>query len=82
MSDPVRIGIVGYGLGGRVFHAPLITSAPELALVGVVTRNEDRRAQLAQDHPGVPGLDDLQALVDAGAEAVAISSTSGGSGTR
>jgi predicted dehydrogenase len=77
VSDPVRIGIVGYGLGGRVFHAPLITSAPELALVGVVTRNEDRRAQLAQDHPGVPGLDDLHALVDAGAEAVAISSTSG-----
>ena len=77
MSEPVRIGVVGYGLGGRAFHAPLIASAAECALVGVVTTNADRRAQLAEDHPGVAALDDLEALVDAGAEAVAISSTTG-----
>jgi predicted dehydrogenase len=77
VSEPVRIGVVGYGLGGRAFHAPLIASATECALVGVVTTNADRRAQLAEDHPGVAALDDLGALVDAGAEAVAISSTTG-----
>ncbi len=77
MTEPVRIGLVGYGLGGRAFHAPLIASAPELSLVGVVTTDDDRREQLAQDHPGVPALDGLRALVDAGAEAVAISSTTG-----
>jgi len=77
VSEPVRIGVVGYGLGGRSFHAPLIASAPELELVGVVTTNPERRAQLETDHPGVAALDDLQALVDAGAEAVAISSTTG-----
>jgi predicted dehydrogenase len=77
VSEPVRIGVVGYGLGGRAFHAPLIASAAECELVGVVTTNADRRAQLAADHPGVPALDDLQALVDAGAEAVAVSSTTG-----
>jgi predicted dehydrogenase len=77
MTDPVRIGLVGYGLGGRAFHAPLIASAPELDLVGVVTTSEDRRAQLAEDHPGVAAVDDLRSLVDAGAEAVAISSTTG-----
>jgi predicted dehydrogenase len=76
-TDPVRIGVVGYGLGGRTFHAPLITSVPELALVGVVTRSAERRAQLATDHPGVAALDDLRSLVDAGAEAVAISSSTG-----
>lgn len=77
MSEPVRIGVVGYGLGGRSFHAPLIASAPELELVGVVTTNLERREQLATDHPDVAALDDLAALVAAGAEAVAISSTSG-----
>jgi len=77
VSEPVRIGVVGYGLGGRAFHAPLISSAPQCALVGVVTTNAERRAQLAEDHPGVPALDDLQSLVDAGAEAVSISSTTG-----
>ena len=77
MTEPVRIGLVGYGLGGRAFHAPLIASAPELELVGVVTTSDDRRAQLAEDHPGVPAVDSLRALVDSGAEAVAISSTTG-----
>lgn len=75
--EPVRIGVVGYGLGGRVFHTPLIASAPELELVGVVTRDADRRGQLEADHPGLPALDDLRALAAAGAEAVAISSPSG-----
>ncbi|MFX8373899.1 Gfo/Idh/MocA family oxidoreductase, partial [Acinetobacter baumannii] len=65
------------GLGGRSFHVPLITSAHELELVGVVTRDGARRAQLADDKPGVPAVDDLAALVAAGAEAVAISSTTG-----
>ena len=55
MSEPVRIGVVGYGLGGRVFHAPLVDSAPKASLVGVVTRDADRRAQLEATHPGVPG---------------------------
>jgi predicted dehydrogenase len=76
-TQPVRIGVVGYGLGGRVFHVPLITSSPALELVGVVTPNDERRAQLAADHPGVPAVDDLQALLDLGAEAVAISSATG-----
>lgn len=77
MSDLVRIGLVGYGLGGRAFHAPLIACAPNAELVAVVTTSDERRAQLAQDHPGVPAVDGLRALVDAGAEAVAISSTTG-----
>ena len=77
MSEPVRIGLVGYGLGGRVFHAPLIDSADNAVLAGVVTSDDGRRAQLAEAHPGVPAVGSLGELVEAGAEAVAISSTSG-----
>lgn len=77
MSEPVRIGVVGYGLGGRVFHAPLVASAPNASLVGVVTTSEERRAQLADVHPDVPALASLHALVEVGAEAVVITSTTG-----
>ena len=77
MSEPVRIGVVGYGLGGRVFHAPLIASAGNAVLAGVVTTDDARRAQLAEVHPDVPAVASLRELVDAGAEAVAISSTTG-----
>ena len=61
-ADPaltVRIGLVGYGFGGRRFHAPFIASAPGCALAGVVTRSPERRAELERDHPGVPAYDSL-----------------------
>jgi predicted dehydrogenase len=71
--DPVTFGLVGYGFGGRYFHAPLIASAKECAFIGVVTRSDERRALVAEEHPGVATYDSLEALAEAGAEAVAIS---------
>jgi predicted dehydrogenase len=71
--EPVRFGLVGYGFGGRYFHAPLLAAAAECELVGVVTSSEERRAQIAGEHPGVPTRASLEELRAAGAEAVAIS---------
>jgi predicted dehydrogenase len=68
-----RIGLAGYGFGGRVFHAPLIASAPGAELAGVVTRSPQRRAELERDHPGTPAFDSLADLAAAGVDAVAIS---------
>ncbi|SDR74271.1 Predicted dehydrogenase [Friedmanniella luteola] len=68
----VRIGLVGYGFGGRYFHAPLIASAPGCALAGVVTRSPDRRAELAHDHPEVAVFDTVDDLVAAGVSAVTV----------
>ena len=71
--DPVRIGLVGYGFGGRWFHAPLLRAAVECHFLGVVTSSPERRALVDSDHPGLPTFDSLEALRAAGAEAVAIS---------
>ena len=49
----MRIGLVGYGHGGRFFHAPLIATLPGATFVGVVTRSPERRQQLSTDLPGV-----------------------------
>jgi predicted dehydrogenase len=43
--------LIGYGLAGAVFHAPLIASSPILKLAAVVTGNPERRAKAAHDHP-------------------------------
>ena len=72
MSAPVRIGLVGYGLGGRYFHAPLISSAADCAFLGVVTTSPERRRQVAGDL-ALPAFASLEELAGAGAEAVAIS---------
>ena len=71
--EPVRFGLVGYGFGGRWFHAPLLAAAPECEFLGVVTTSPERRALVASEHPGVATFDSLEALAAAGAEAVAIS---------
>jgi predicted dehydrogenase len=73
MSDAVRFGLVGFGSGGRIFHAPLIASADNIDFVGVVTTNAERRAELGEQLPTVPAFDSIAALAAAGAEAVTIS---------
>jgi predicted dehydrogenase len=70
---PVRIGLIGYGKGGRFFHAPLIGAAAGCELAAVVTRSAERRGDVDRDHPGTPVYDDLAQLAGAGVDAVAIS---------
>ena len=72
MTDAVRIGLVGYGFGGRYFHAPIIAGAAGCALAGVVTRSPDRRAEVALDHPGVPVYDTVEEMVAAGVSAATV----------
>ncbi|MGW6916837.1 Gfo/Idh/MocA family protein [Kitasatospora sp. NPDC054939] len=59
---PFRVGLVGYGLAGSAFHAPLIATTPGLRLDAVVTANPDRRARLEREHPGVRALDTPEQL--------------------
>jgi len=68
----VRLGLVGYGVGGRNFHAPFVQVADGLELGGVVTRDPRRRAELGQDYPDVPVYDSQRALLDAGVDIVTI----------
>jgi predicted dehydrogenase len=70
---PVRLGLVGYGFGGRYFHCPLITSTPECELVGVLTSSAERQKLVGEELPGTPTFNALAQLREAGAEAVAIS---------
>ena len=72
MAGAVRVGLAGYGLGGRYFHAPLIASAGNCEFLGVVTTSPERRRQVAEDL-GLPAFGSLEELAGAGAEAVAIS---------
>lgn len=58
----LEVALIGYGLGGSVFHAPLIEATEGLRVNTVVTANP-RRAHLAQaNHPGVRILPTADAL--------------------
>lgn len=52
-ATPLRVGLIGYGLAGSVFHAPLIAATAGLALDTVVTSNPERQQQARAEHPDV-----------------------------
>jgi scyllo-inositol 2-dehydrogenase (NADP+) len=56
MAD-LGVALLGYGLAGAVFHAPLIASVPGMRLAVVVTSNPERAARATREHPGVVVLD-------------------------
>ena len=49
-EQAIGVGLIGYGLGGAAFHAPLIPAEPRLRLHAVVT---SRAEQVRRDLPGV-----------------------------
>ena len=65
------MAVIGYGLGGRVFHAPYISAVDGLHLAAIVSSRKD---EIAKAHPGVPVLSDPAAVfADPAIEAVVIS---------
>ena len=52
-GNTLRVGLVGFGLGGASFHAPLIAATPGLTLASVITSNPERQARALRDYPGV-----------------------------
>ena len=59
---PLRVGLIGYGLGGSAFHAPLISATSGLHLAAVVTRDAGRRAQVEHRYPDARVVIDVEAL--------------------
>ena len=63
-NGPLRVALAGYGLAGATFHAPLIAATDGLELAAVVTRSEERRAQLREEYPDVAAVDALGDALD------------------
>ncbi|MBF6267575.1 Gfo/Idh/MocA family oxidoreductase [Nocardia farcinica] len=56
------VAVIGYGLAGAVFHAPLIAAHPRMRVAAVVTGSAERAEQARREHPGVRVLPDADAL--------------------
>lgn len=56
----IRTGLIGYGLGGMAFHAPLIDAVAELELAAIVT---SRAAPVQERYPQVQVVPDVATLL-------------------
>jgi len=61
MKQPLNVAVIGYGMGGRVFHAPPVSRTEGLQLAAIVST---RKAEIARDHPGVTVLTSPDAVFD------------------
>ncbi len=60
-TDVIKVAVIGYGLGGEVFHAPLVAATPGMQVAFVVTGNE-QRARAAHERYGAQVVADVEAL--------------------
>ncbi|MBW3552538.1 MAG: Gfo/Idh/MocA family oxidoreductase [Gemmatimonadetes bacterium] len=61
-GQPLRVAVVGYGMAGAVFHAPLIDAVPGMTVAAVVTGNPDRAAAARSRYPAAAVLPDAAEL--------------------
>jgi predicted dehydrogenase len=62
-AAPLGVGLVGYGLGGRTFHAPFVRVTGGLELRAVVSRDP---AKVSADLPDTPVVPSVEALLARG----------------
>lgn len=60
----IRIGLIGFGLGGRVFHAPLIKHTNGLDLAKVRTTNPDHQKIVSERYPEVEIVADSDDIIN------------------
>lgn len=68
----MKIGIMGYGTGGKHFHAPFINAAEGVELAGIVARAPATIARVKADFPDIPIYASLTDMLAAGVDAVTI----------
>lgn len=56
----IGVGLIGYGLGGRAFHAPFVEATPGMVLRAVVSRDA---AKVHADRPNMTVVPDVAALL-------------------
>ena len=56
----IRVGLVGFGMSGRVFHGPLLSSVDGLELAAVMERSTNKAAER---YPGVVTYRSLEAML-------------------
>jgi predicted dehydrogenase len=71
----IRVALIGFGLAGRVFHAPLISSVEGFELAAVLERTSD---EAAKRYPGIRVYRELDPmLADASLDLIVVATPSG-----
>ena len=71
-DDPIRVALIGYGLAGSVFHAPLIHATSGLELSHIVTSSQQRSAAARQRYPDAAVVSSVADVFTADVDAIVV----------
>ena len=72
-ENKLKAGLIGYGLAGKVFHAPLLAGSG-FELTSILTNNPDRIASAKSDFPNAHIAEDMKQLLDQDLDLVVVAS--------
>ncbi|WP_046371260.1 oxidoreductase [Flavihumibacter petaseus] len=64
MKQSVKTGLIGFGMAGRVFHAPFVNSHNGLELIRISTSNPEAAALATSLYPKTVIVPDAQAIIN------------------
>lgn len=62
VDEPLRVALIGYGVAGAVFHAPLIAATPGMAVTAIVTADPVRQARAHDSVAGAAVIDSAETI--------------------
>lgn len=71
-TGAAKIGLIGYGLAGSAFHAPIISTTAGLELAAIVTGSPERADEIGQRYPTTTVVPDVATLWELTLDAVVI----------
>lgn len=64
MPATIRTAIIGFGVSGKVFHAPLLAANPDFEISMIATSNPERQQQAARAYPQAAIVPSYQEVLD------------------
>ncbi|MGI4728666.1 MAG: Gfo/Idh/MocA family protein [Janthinobacterium lividum] len=61
MNQPIKTGLLAFGMSGRIFHAPFLNANPNFSLDAVAERNTKKAAQI---YPNIKSYDTLEEVIN------------------
>ncbi len=61
MDQPIKTGLLAFGMSGRIFHAPFLAANPAFELVAVAERHTKKAAQF---YPDIKSYDTLEEVIN------------------
>lgn len=64
MMKKIKVGIIGFSVGGQVFHAPIIVGIEGLELYKILARKEDQQKVVAEKFPHAQAVLTVEEIID------------------